>query len=354
MIILKYLKRQSCLKNVIFLFFLFFLFISSYCFANQQYVALLEKINAIENTSGSIIGVSAINIETNEKVSHNAMMPFFMASTNKLPIVLTLLNQVDEKKDSLDRVVTLGLRNSVPGSGSLYYKLEKGPTKMSLQQLLNLMLIESDNSASDMIFHEVNGSTGVMKRMHELGFNHILVNRSFLEIYFDSHGVNRLLLKEAHPVSVWEEKFSQIPVEKQTLAWQLFENDLRDTATPEDMRNLLVKLYKGELLSQSSTDFLLNIMVQCKTGKDSIKGLLPANTKVAHKTGTWTIYSKAFLQYPASKKLYRFASDVGIITLPHNKGHIAMAIYVKSNSVDDKERYKVISMVARAIYDYFE
>ncbi len=352
MTIFKHLKHQSwILKNIIFLFLLF---LSRYCFAHQQYANLLEKINAIETTSGSVVGVPALKIETNEEVSYNATMPFFMASTNKLPTVLTLLNQVDEKKDSLERIVNLDLRNSVPGSGDLYSKLEKGPIKMSLRQLLNLMLMDSDNSASDIIFHEINGSPSVMERMHALGFNHIFVNRSFLEIYLDSHGANRVLLKEAHSVAFWEEIFNKVPVVQQTLAWQLFENDLRDTATPQDMRNLLVKLYKGKLLAQSSTNFLINIMIQCKTGKNSIKGLLPANTPVAHKTGTWTIYSKDFLKYPASKKLYRFASDVGIITLPHNKGHIAMAIYVKSNAVDDQERYKVIALVARAVYDYFD
>lgn len=97
----------------------------------------------------------------------------------------------------------------------------------------------------------------------------------------------------------------------------------------------------------------MKIMEQCRTGRSRIKGLLPANVKVAHKTGTWSIYERDYLRYPGSKKLYRFVSDVGIITLPNNKGHIAIAVYVKSKSASDYPRSRAIALASRAIYDHF-
>jgi beta-lactamase class A len=75
--------------------------------------------------------------------------------------------------------------------------------------------------------------------------------------------------------------------------------------------------------------------------------------KVAHKTGTWAISEQDYLRYPGSNKLFRFASDVGIITLPHNKGHIAIAVYVKSRSVSDYTRSRAIALASRAVYDHF-
>jgi beta-lactamase class A len=97
----------------------------------------------------------------------------------------------------------------------------------------------------------------------------------------------------------------------------------------------------------------MGIMEQCRTGRSRIKGLLPANVKVAHKTGTWAIDEPEYLRYPGSKELFRFASDVGIITLPNGKGHIAIAVYVKSKSASDYPRSRSIALASRAVYDYF-
>ena len=119
------------------------------------------------------------------------------------------------------------------------------------------------------------------------------------------------------------------------------------------MANLLVKLQKNQVLSKASTKLVIKMMQNCRTGRSRIRGLLPGGVKVAHKTGTWAIQEVEYLRYPASKKLFRFASDVGIITLPNNKGHVAIAVYVKSKSASDYPRSRSIALASRAIYDYF-
>ncbi|WP_019215436.1 serine hydrolase [Legionella tunisiensis] len=137
------------------------------------------------------------------------------------------------------------------------------------------------------------------------------------------------------------------------LAWQRFEKDTRDTTTPDEMAKLLVKIYKNEALSESSTKVLMNIMERCRTGRSRIRGLLPPSVKVAHKTGTWAIDEPQYIRYPGSKQLFRFVSDVGIITLPNNKGHIAIAVYVKSRAVSNYTRSRAIALASRAVYDHF-
>lgn len=224
---------------------------------------------------------------------------------------------------------------------------------MSLRQILIHMLSNSDNSASDTILQVVNGPGYVTKRMYALGFKNILINRSILEILLDTNHVDHSLLQKRRPVFSWIRIFNSIPLEQKMLAWQHFQNDIRDTTTPDDMAKLLVKLYKREALSESNTKVLMDIMEKCRTGRSRIKGLLPPGVKVAHKTGTWAIYEQKYLRYPGSKKLYRFASDVGIITLPNNKGHIAIAVYVKSQAASDYGRSRAIALASRAIYDHF-
>lgn len=225
---------------------------------------------------------------------------------------------------------------------------------MSTQQILRHMLINSDNSASDTILQAASGPRYVTQYMAELGLKNILVNRSILEMFLDTNHVDHKLLKKgARPVFSWQKLFNSTPLHQKVSSWLRFQNDLRDTTTSDEMAKLFVKLHKKQVLSEASTNLVMKIMAECRTGRSRIRGLLPGNVKVAHKTGTWAIYEPDYLRYPDSKKLFRFASDVGIITLPNNKGHVAIAVYVKSKSASDYPRSRSIALASRAIYDYF-
>ncbi|MEO8401815.1 MAG: serine hydrolase [Gammaproteobacteria bacterium] len=329
------------------------LLLSINCFAEvNNNSSIVKKLNDISRATNSIIGVSAIYLETNQKVSYNGNVPFFMASTIKVPIAVAFLHRVDENQDSLDHVVRLSNNNSIPGSGSLYHSLNKGYVDISLGKLLRLMLTISDNSASDAILREVNGPVTVSRMLHAYGLDHIMVRRSLLHILVDENGANPDVLNQSHTSKYLEKIFGQVPIAKKLFAWKQFQNDPRDTTTPDDMVMLLVKLYNRELLSDDSTDLLLGIMERCQTGKTRIKKLLPSGTKVAHKTGSWAIYSRNILKHPGSKQLFRFASDVGIISLPRDQGHIVIAVYVKSRGVSDHVRSRAIALASRAVYDH--
>lgn len=322
-------------------------------FATLSEHELQKKLRTIEQKNNAIIGISATYIEKNKTVAYKSNQRFFMASTIKLPIALAFLHRVDEKKESLNRVIKMDSNYSVPGSGSLYHIFEKKKLNMSLQQILKHMLVHSDNSASDTILRAANGPKYVTHYMGALGFKNILINRSILEMFLDTNHVDHSLLGTSRPVFSWQKIFNSIPVQQKAASWHRFQKDNRDTTTPDEMTKLLVKLQKNQILSESSTKLVMSIMEQCRTGRSRIKGLLPGNVKVAHKTGTWAIYEPDYLRYSGSKELFRFASDVGIITLPQNKGHIAIAVYVKSKSVSDYPRSRSIALASRAIYDYF-
>lgn len=343
------------LKNFkIFFYILLNLVIINTCLAQgQDPQSILNKIDKIAKSANAIVGVTAIQIESNKRISYNSTKPCFMASTVKVPIAITLLNRVDNKQESLDRVLQLNAEDSVLGSGGLYISLDKSPTNVSIKRLLTLMLINSDNSATDAILKEINGPNTVQKRLDNLGLKNIRVDRTILQEMFAASGASLQYLSQPHSHKSLETLFDSVPVANKLRAWKVLETDLSDTTTSDDMALLLAKLYKQQLLSPESTKLLIHIMMQCRTGKSRIKSLLPPNTVVAHKTGTWSIdSSQRLLKNPESKNLFRFASDVGIIALPKNKGHLALAVYVKSKTVGP-DRNRVIAEVSKILYDYF-
>jgi beta-lactamase class A len=116
-----------------------------------------------------------------------------------------------------------------------------------------------------------------------------------------------------------------------------FDADPRDTATPAGMAKLLEHIWRKDALQPETAELLLDIMRRCRTGETRLKGLLPAGAAVAHKTGT----------------IGMSVDDVGILTLPDNAGHVALAVFVKSSEKEEKERERAIAEIGRAVFDYF-
>jgi beta-lactamase class A len=79
------------------------------------------------------------------------------------------------------------------------------------------------------------------------------------------------------------------------------------------------------------------MLERCRTGKARLKGMLPKDTIVAHKTGT----------------LGGVADDVGVITLPGDAGHVAISVFTKGSSRPEDVSEKAVAEIARTVYDYF-
>ena len=109
--------------------------------------------------------------------------------------------------------------------------------------------------------------------------------------------------------------------------------DLRDSATPTAMVELLSGLYQGKWLSPSSRAVIISAMERCRTGTRRIPALMPGGVTVAHKTGS----------------LNNTSSDIGILTAPDGRS-IAVAIYVTGQG-SRPNREARIAEIARAIYD---
>ena len=102
------------------------------------------------------------------------------------------------------------------------------------------------------------------------------------------------------------------------------------------MAALLSRVWQGKVLKPATTAVLESIMLDCRTGRQRLKGMLPDATPVAHKTGS----------------VDDVANDVGVITLPSGRGRIVIAVFEKSEQ-DDAAKDRMMAQVARAAHDYF-
>ena len=116
--------------------------------------------------------------------------------------------------------------------------------------------------------------------------------------------------------------------------------DPRDTGTANGTVQLLARLFRGELLSKASTARLIDILKSTNTGPMRLKGLLPAGTVVAHKTGTTGVI----------KKLAAATNDSGVILLPGGS-MLAISVYLKGSTKDAAARDRVIARIARTAFD---
>jgi beta-lactamase class A len=114
---------------------------------------LKDRIREICEAFDGRIGLSATNLQTEETIGYQAEAMFPTASVIKLPVLLTLMQQVEDGLYSLDDPLMLRRGDEIGGSGLLQY-LSPG-LMMSLRDWAFLMMSISDNLATNVLIDHV-------------------------------------------------------------------------------------------------------------------------------------------------------------------------------------------------------
>ena len=298
---------------------------------------LQQQIEFVSHATDGVVGVSATHIETGNTVSVHGAEGFPMASAFKVPVAVQLMTMVEAGQLTLDKMITLGPQDLHPGSGKLSELMFHPGVALSVENLMELMLVISDNSAADLCLREAGGGDAVTARMKSLGLPGIRVDRPTALLISDWVGAKNIPPEAQWSRDMWDQLYNRIPNNEHMQARRTQMRDPRDTATPDDMTRLLVHIWRKDLFSPGNANELLGMLERCQTGKARIKGMLPQGTDVAHKTGT----------------LGGVANDVGVITLPNGLGHIAISVFTKASTKSEDAEEKAVAEVARTVYDYF-
>ncbi len=236
------------------------------------------------------LGVAARNLATGTAVDLNAEEVFPSASVIKVAILVELFARAEEGRLRLAERVALREEDKVEGSGVLK-ELRPG-LEFTLEELARLMIVVSDNTASNMLIDRVTPET-VTARMRTLGLQRTVLGRRFYDFAARDRG-------------------------------------LENWATPTDFAHLFTLLERRQVVSPDASEAMLAILRR-QQFDSKIPRLLPPEVTVAHKTGTITGASH----------------DAGILYTP--AGPLVLAVFTKDLPAAGAEG--AIRHVARLTYE---
>lgn len=251
------------------------------------------------------VGVAAVVLQTGENASLNGAERFPMQSVYKLPIAMAVLKQVDEGRLSMDQEVEITKDDFVrPGQHSPIRDKNPNGTNMKLLQLMEASIAESDGTASDVLLRLAGGPGEVQKYLGDLSISDIAVKNSEKELGTDD--------------KIQYENY----------------------ATPQAAVALLTELNEARSMPRARITLIRDFMNESIPGQKRLRGQLPEETFVAHKTGT----------SGTRGGITAATNDIGLIQLP-NGNLLAIAVFVSDSPAYEKTREAVIARIAKVAWD---
>ena len=301
-------------------------------------MTLVDRIKAIIAGADIRAGVAVWHIESGVKLDVNGDESFPMASVFKIPILATACKQLAAGAISLDSRLPLRDEDKSLGSGILPY-FENG-LEPSVRDLLTLMIIISDNTATDIMVEYLGGAAAIEGFMRELGLSEICFKLNCKD-----------LLRHAFPPEV-----ADLPLED-LVKWTTENDILRDglafskgpennVSTANAMNELLRLMYSGSLFPDELRRVALDIL-QKQQFNVRLSRFLPLGLKVAHKTGT----------------IGGIRNDCGIISIGDDN-HVILSLLTEwdeapywNKPVEHHQRVfeveTAMGEIGRAVYDEF-
>lgn len=265
-----------------------------------------ELKRSIADSGVSELGLAAHHLASGDEILINPDIPFHPASTMKICVMLEVFRQSRQGIFSLEDSMPVKNEFASIVDGSLYSLSAEDDSEKDLYQcigqrlpireLVQRMITVSSNLATNMLIERVSPAR-TTDFMCELGAAGLVIRRG-----------------------VEDDK--------------AFKLGLNNSATAFGFMQILMKLAKREAVSPDDSDEMIDILSH-QQFNEMIPAQLPANTRVAHKTG-WTGY---------------YFHDIGIV-YPSNGDPFTLVILTKGFEKEQRA-HPFIGSLAKAIYTYW-
>lgn len=288
---------------------LFILFLSLPLFSqNNTNPELKKAIEAILAHKKADVGVSILTVGTpkNEVTQINGNKPLPMLSTFKFPVALAVLHKVERGELSLQQKIYIKKEELLEDTHSPFKeKYPEGNRELSLEECIHWMVVYSDNNLTDILIRLIGGPEYLQN----------FINSKDVVIKNDEEGMHK----------DWDSQFI-------------------NTITPNEAIRLLEQFYTGKILNKEHTQWLYTAMLNNVAGLKRLKGKLPKDVKVAHRTGT---------SFTNKEGMTGAINDYGIIELSGKK-RVYIAVFVHDTYETFENSEAIIADIAKAAYDYYK
>jgi beta-lactamase class A len=241
------------------------LLLASAALAQPQQTPLARLQSNIERITKSVNATWGIYIrclETNEEIALGADRQMDTMSVIKIPLMAEVYRQIAAGKFQLSDRIKLADTAKQPGTGVIR-SLDAG-VELTVKDLLTLMTVVSDNTATDLLFDKVGGTEPVNRLMDEWG------------------------LKSIRATGKTEAWFKALRAAPSAEAFHREAKTPFGLSSPRDMGRLLEKIEKGEAVSKEASAQMLQIL-----RGQVYSSRLPryvAGYRIPHKTGDFMPY----------------------------------------------------------------
>ena len=288
------------------------LVVASTILSAQQQPTPLQRVKAsIERTTRSVNatwGIYVKSLETSEEIAIDADRQMETMSTIKIPLMVEVLEQIKAGKFALTDKYTFVQADSQPGTGTIQ-RLDPGAV-MTVKDLITMMVIVSDNTATEVLYRMVGGPEAVNRRMDALGMKNT---------------------RAMNVPSRWFPSLRSAPSTEQFYREGKYPFGL---TTPREMGQLLEMMERGTLVDKNASDLMLRIM-RGQLYRTRIPRYVSGYT-IPHKTGD-------FLPF--------VGDDVGMLEAPGRT--IVISVFTGNHFGSGEALENAIGLVAKEVADYF-
>lgn len=249
--------------------------------------SLEDELRKFSDKKNLRTGLFVVEPGTGRYAEINAREPFMAASMIKVPVLVSLLAALDRKSVTLTEKLTISKDLITGGSGYLQWR--PVDSKITVKEAAELMIIISDNTATNLLIDRLGGLEKLNKQYAGWGLKKTRLNN----LLADLEGTN--------------------------------------TTSPFDLCYLMGRIERGELISQSSRDWMYSIMHRTRIKTLLPQGLNPGD-RILHKTGD----------------IGKMVGDVGLVHTKDGKRYL-VAVQVERRH-NDRRANELIRTLSRAIH----
>jgi beta-lactamase class A len=298
--------------------------------------ALVAVVRNLGQSFNGKVGIAVRRIGSDWTVAWNGNSLFPQQSVSKLWVSMTFLDAVDRGKIRLSDSTTIMKKDLTLFHQPSAANVGANGWTTTYSDLMRRAMTQSDNTCNDALLRAVGGPDAVR------GY---LARRYIKDIRF---GPGERLLQSATAGMDWRQDYSigrnfyaaraKLPLSVRQKALDNYLASPPDGAAPASIVEALAKLKQNDMLSPASSQLLMSIMSEAKTGPQRIKGGVPAGWRYLHKTGTGQELAPRSTGY----------NDIGIMTAPDGTSY-AVAVMIGSTTEPIPVRWQLMQAVAKAV-----